>query len=241
MAKLINSLRGGLIVSCQARDDSPLRDSHIMAAFARAAALGGAVAIRASGPQDIAAIRAAVDLPIFGIYKQDLPGTDVIITPTFESGAEVVAAGSAILTIDATARPRPGGVSAAALITRCRLELGVPVMADVSTVEEGIAAADAGADLVATTLSGYTPYSPQQSGPDFELIAALAARVSVPIVAEGRIATPEDARRAREAGAHAVVVGAAITRPEWITRRFFEVLRGVAASAAHEEEALFRA
>ena len=223
---LPDSLKGGLIVSCQAQPGSPLRDPRIMVAMARAAALGGAVGIRANGPEDIAAIRAAVQLPIIGILKQDLAGYDVRITPTLQAAEMVVAAGAQILALDATRRPHPGGLSAQELIGACRRRFGpaVLLMADVSTLAEGIAAAEAGADLAGTTLSGYTPYSRQLAGPDFELIAELAAALSVPVIAEGRIATPEDARRAREMGAHAVVVGAAITQPEAITRRFVAAL-----------------
>ena len=219
------SLKGGLIVSCQAQPGSPLRDVAIMVAMARAAQLGGAVGLRVNGPEDIAAIHAAVPLPMIGIYKQDLDGFDVRITPTLEAARDLVQAGADILAIDATDRPHPNGRTSAQLIQLCKAEFHVPIMADVSTLPEGIAAAEAGADIVATTLSGYTPYSRQLETPDFELIAELAASVSVPIITEGRIATPEDARRALDLGAFAVVVGTAITRPEWITQRFVEGMK----------------
>jgi N-acylglucosamine-6-phosphate 2-epimerase len=224
--RILDGLKGGLIVSCQAQPGSPLRDSAIMVAMAKAAEVGGAVGIRANGPEDIAAIRAAVRLPIIGILKQDLRGFDVRITPTVEAAETVVAAGADILALDATQRPHPGGLPAGELIAACRRRfgLGVLIMADVSTLAEGVAAAGAGADLVGTTLSGYTPYSRQLAGPDFELIAELAGALRVPVIAEGRIATPEDARRALELGACAVVVGAAITQPEAITRRFVAAL-----------------
>jgi len=220
----LGSLGGGLIVSCQAAAGSPLRDTPVMVAMARAAEQGGAVGIRANGAEDISAIRACVSLPIIGIYKQDLPGYDVRITLTLAAARAVVAAGASIVAVDGTARPHPDGLSARQLIARCRAELGVPVMADVSTLEEGLAAAEAGADIVATTLSGYTAYSRQLATPDFRLIEELATAMSLPVIAEGRMATPEDARRALDAGAFAVVVGAAITRPEWITERFRQAL-----------------
>lgn len=216
----LQRLRHGLIVSCQARPGSPLRSSHIMAAMAQAAEQAGAAGIRANGPEDIAAIRAAVRLPIIGIYKQDLPGTEVYITPTLAAAREVVAAGADLVAVDATDRLRPGGLTAAQMIQGCRTELRVPVMADISTLAEGIAAAEAGADLIATTMVGYTPYSQHLSPPDFELIRELVSGVPTPVVVEGHITTPEQARRALDLGAYAVVVGAAITQPDWITRRF---------------------
>jgi putative N-acetylmannosamine-6-phosphate epimerase len=224
---IVTELRGGLIVSCQARPGSPLRHSAMMAAMARAAELGGAVGIRANGPEDVAAIRPAVNLPIIGIYKQDLSGSDVYITPTLDAAQEVAAAGATILALDATARPRPGGMSAAEMIKACHESFGLPIMADISVLSEGIVAAAAGADLVATTLAGYTPYSRSTDGPDFELLEELVAHLpGVPIVVEGHVASPADACHALELGAYAVVVGAAITQPDWITRRFATAMAG---------------
>ena len=223
---LVGSLRGGLIVSCQAREGWPLRDAGIMAAMARAAETGGACAIRANAPEDIAAIRAVVDLPIIGLWKQDIPGYQVYITPTLSAARAVQAAGADIVALDATQLPHPDGRGAADLIAAVRSEMGALVMADISTLEEGIAAAAAGADLISTTLSGYTLYSAQLEGPDLELVRALSRAVSVPVVAEGRIRTPEEARAALDAGAYAVVVGTAITRPETITERFVRALSG---------------
>lgn len=191
-----------------------------MAAMARAAVSGGAVAIRANCPSDIAAIRSAVTVPIVGLYKVDLAGFDVRITPTVDHACQIAAAGADIIALDATDRPRPEGLSAAEIIDRVRRITGLPVVADVATLTEGVAAAEAGADAVATTLSGYTPDSPAQAEPDFELIHQLSAAVSIPLIAEGRIATPEQAARAIALGAYAVVVGGAITRPQWITERF---------------------
>lgn len=216
----LQRLRFGLIVSCQARPGSPLRSPHIMAAMAQAAEQAGAVGIRANGPEDIAAIRAAVRLPIIGIYKQNLPDVEVYITPTLAAAREVVAAGADLVAVDATGRLRPGGLTAAQMIQGCRAELQVPVMADISNLAEGIAAAEAGADLIATTMVGYTPYSQHLSPPDFELIHELVSTVPTPVVVEGHITTPEQARRALDLGAYAVVVGAAITQPDWIARRF---------------------
>ncbi len=222
---ILKQLRHGLIVSCQAKTGSPLRDSKMMAAMAQAAEQAGAVGIRADGPADIEAIRGVVKIPIIGIYKQELPGTDVYITPTFESAQAVVAAGADLVALDATARPRPGDLTATELIRCCQTELEVPVMADISTIPEGIAAAEAGADLVATTLVGYTPDSRHLSPPNFELIHQLVITVATPVVVEGHISTPAEARQALDLGAHAVVVGAAITQPAQITRRFVGVMQ----------------
>jgi N-acylglucosamine-6-phosphate 2-epimerase len=215
----------GLIVSCQARDTEPLNDPAILAAMAKAAVLGGARAIRANKPANIRAIRQAVDVPIFGIYKQDYPDSPVYITPTLAEACAIVEAGCDVLTVQATNQPRPNGETLADFFRALKLELEVPIMADISTVEEGITASELGADFVATTMSGYTPYSRQLPGPDLELIHELAEAVSVPVIAEGRISTPEEARQALEMGAFAVVVGSMITRPNHITAHFVKGMK----------------
>ncbi len=211
--------RSGLVVSCQAREDNPLHGSVHMSAMARAAEQGGAIAIRANGAADIAAIRAATSLPVIGIAKRRTAGFDVEITPSLADARQIAAAGAAMLAIDATPRARDGETLAQlfACITR---ELGLPIMADVATLAEGEAAARLGCAVVATTLSGYTPDSPRLEGPDFELLAQLVARVAVPVIAEGRFSTPDELARAFAIGARAVVIGTAITNPREITRRF---------------------
>jgi putative N-acetylmannosamine-6-phosphate epimerase len=221
---LLTQFRHGLIVSCQAPAGSPLRHPQVMAAMAQAAELGGAVGIRANGVEDIAAIRAVIRLPIIGIAKVAYPGSQVLITPTLADALQVSAAGADLIALDATQRPRPDKLSPHQAIQAYRQACGKPVIADISTLEEGLQAADSGADLVATTLSGYTPYSPQQSAPDLDLIAALAACLSIPIIAEGRFSSPALARQALEQGAFAVVVGTAITALEWVTRQYVEAL-----------------
>lgn len=210
---------GAVVVSCQARPDNPLHGAIFMAAMARAAAQAGALAIRANGADDIAAIRAAVDLPIIGIRKRATPGYAVEITPALTDVAAVMAAGATAIALDATTRPRDGE-TLPALVAAIRARWSCPIMADVATLAEGEAAAALGFDLVATTLSGYTANSPRLVGPDFDLIARLAARITTPVVAEGRFTTPEEVTRALAVGARAVVIGTAITNPREIARRF---------------------
>jgi N-acylglucosamine-6-phosphate 2-epimerase len=212
----------GLIVSCQALETEPLHGSEIMARMAVAAAMSGAVGIRANTPQDIRAIHATVKLPILGIYKKEYEGSDVYITPTFDEARAVAEAGAAMIALDATPRRRPKGEDLGGLIARIRGELGVPVMADCSTAEEGVAAAKSGADVVSSTLSGYTPYTEKTDGPDFPMLKALLERVDVPVIAEGRFYYPDQVAQALEMGCHAVVVGGAITRPQEITKRFVD-------------------
>ena len=221
----MEQLKGGLIVSCQAPPQTPLGQPMVLAAMAEAAARGGAVGIRANLPQNIRAIRELVRVPVIGIYKHDLLDYPVYITPTFEHARAVVAAGADIVAIDATARERPEPLPQ--LIRRIHEELQALVMADISTLEEGVAAAELGADLIATTLSGYTPYTQERCalGADIALVEQLAQRISAPVVCEGRISSPQDARRALEAGAWAVVVGTAITAIDMVTARFVQGMR----------------
>lgn len=228
LALLIEHLRGGLIVSCQALPDEPLFGAHFMVAMARAAAAGGAVAIRANGPDDIAAIRAAVELPIIGLFKEDIPGCEVRITPSVAHAEKIVKMGADVIAIDATYRARPSNVSVKQMIDHIHETLGTPILADISTLEEGLTAIESGADFVATTLSGYTAYSSSQLGPDFVLLEQLVTQLKplgIPVIAEGRISMPQEAARALALGAHAVVVGSAITRPQWITAQFARALK----------------
>ena len=222
MPDLWERLRGRLIVSCQALPDEPLHGAPIMAAMARAAAAGGAAGIRANGQADITAIRAAVDLPIIGLFKAGVPDTPAYITPTLAHARAVLAAGADIVAVDATARPRPEGGDGAGFVAYLKERLPAPILADISTYEEALAAAAAGADAVSTTLSGYTPYSRQAESWDAELVARLSGELAIPVIAEGRIWTPAEAAEALRLGAYAVVVGSAITRPQLITARFVQ-------------------
>ena len=228
----VTQVRGHLIVSCQALAHEPLHGAEIMARMALAAVEGGAAAIRANSPVDIAAIRKSVTLPIIGLYKDDIPGYPVYITPTLRHVLAVAEAGADIIAIDATARARPEPGTLADFIGRIHMQTGLPVLADISNVAEGMAAVEAGADLVSTTMSGYTDDSPAQREPDLELVANLSRAISVPVLAEGRYRTPQQASNALAVGALAVVVGGAITRPQEITKYFVEELRIAAARGA---------
>jgi N-acylglucosamine-6-phosphate 2-epimerase len=179
--------------------------------------------VRIDGPDDVAAVRRAVALPIIGIFK--MRGTSpVYITPTFDAGRAIARAGAEIVAVQATQEREATAERLPEMIARLHNECRVLVMADVSTLQEGLDAALAGADLVATTMAGYTPQSRQVQGPDLDLVRDLARRSSVPVVAEGRIRTPDEAAQAIRAGAWAVVVGRAITMPEAITEGFAKAI-----------------
>ncbi|MFU0783122.1 MAG: putative N-acetylmannosamine-6-phosphate epimerase [Thermoanaerobacterium thermosaccharolyticum] len=224
--KVLDDIKNGLIVSCQALSNEPLHSPFIMAKMAKAAEMGGAVAIRANGYEDIKAIRREVKLPIIGLIKKNYEGYKPYITPTIEEVSAVVKAGADIVAIDATKLIKPGDISTKDLLREVKkLYPNILVMADISTYNEGIEAEKVGFDIVSTTLSGYTDYSPKIDGPDFELIEKLSKVLKIPLIAEGRIWTPEEAIKALELGAYAVVVGTAITRPQEITKRFAESIR----------------
>ena len=222
---LLDRLAGGLIVSCQARAGHPLHDPQIIAAMAKAAEAGGAAGVRINGELDIRAVRQVVVTPIIGLRKVWASDSPVYITPTFEDAAAIAAAGADIIALDATSRPRPGGQRLKDLVARIRDKLSRPVLADVATAEEGQHAASLGADMVATTLSGYTGTAPPPEGPDLELVRQLSRTLRVPVLAEGRYSTPDQVREAFRAGAFAVVVGRAITDPLMLTKNFVEATK----------------
>jgi N-acylglucosamine-6-phosphate 2-epimerase len=209
-----------IVVSCQAATDNPLHGPGSMALMARAAVAGGAKAIRANGPADVAAIRVAVEVPILGINKLGDP-RGVFITPDVASAVEVAVAGAAVVALDGTRRPRPDGRRLRDHVAEIRERLDVELMADVDCLEAGVAAREAGVDLVATTLSGYTG-GPVPDRPDVALVAQLAQALDCPVIGEGRYWTPDDVKAGFAAGAYAIVVGTAITNPMAITRRFVE-------------------
>ena len=217
-----SALRGKLLVSCQAAEDSPLRDSSTMARFARAAVEGGAAGIRANGVDDVRAIRQAVSVPIIGIWKTQQDDGEFLITPSLEKARQLVGAGAGLIALDCTARGERYG--ALERLRRIKAEMGVPVLADIATVEEAVRAAEAGADAVLSTLRGYTRDTSHVKTFEPAFIADLLRAVSVPVIAEGHIQTHEDLCAALDAGAFAIIVGTAITRPETITRGFVSAL-----------------
>lgn len=211
MVPILQSFKSGLIVSCQAPVESPLHDPHVITAMAVAAMNQGAAGIRLDTPAHVASARPRVTVPIIGLWKQQIPGSDVYITPNFHHAAAIARAGADMIAIDATLRSRPNGETVAELIQRIHTELGKAVMADIDTLEAAIAAAEAGADIVGTTLYGYTAATQGQQPPGFDLLQAMVDRLSVPVICEGGIASPQMARQALDYGAYAVVVGTAIT------------------------------
>jgi N-acylglucosamine-6-phosphate 2-epimerase len=226
---ILEQLAGGLIVSVQPdayrADLDPMNDVTVMRAMAQSVLLGGAAGIRANSPEHVRAIRAVTDKALIGLYKFDIEGFAVRITPTLAHVLAMAEAGADIIALDATARPRPEGLTAAEFIRRAKQQSGCLIMADISTFEEGLAAAEAGADFIATTLSGYTDYTLNADKPDYALVQALAKATAVPVVAEGRIECPAEAARMLAWGAFAVTVGSAITRPRSIAERFARALK----------------
>lgn len=218
---ILDKLSGGLVVSCQARPGEPLATAEFMAALATSVANAGAVGIRANGVDHVQAIRSAVTIPLIGLWKDGTTG--VYITPTARHAEQVAVAGADIVAVDGTRRPRPDGRSFADTV-RALHAMGTLVMADIASVDDARAAQDAGADMVSTTLSGYTAESSTIDGPDLDLVALLATELEIPVFAEGRITSPEQARVALDAGAHAVVVGTAITAPQWITQQYITAM-----------------
>ena len=226
MHPALERLKGGLVVSCQADPGDPLYGIEHMVAMARAAMVGGAVGIRSNYPHDVQAIKQAIPLPLIGLYKKRYEGSPVYITPTMEEVRAIAAAGADIVAVQLTDQVRPDGLTRDELVARIRHDFpDLLIMADISTLDEGLYAARLGVDVVSTTMSGYTPYSPQLEGPDLDLVRDLSRAVSTPVIAEGRISSPEECRNALEAGAFAVVVGTAITRPQTVTAWYAQALR----------------
>jgi N-acylglucosamine-6-phosphate 2-epimerase len=222
------SVRHRVVVSCQASPGNPMRSAEVIARIAASVVAAGAGGVRIDSPEHIAAVKEAVDTPLIGLWKEGRDG--VYITPTLRHARAVVKAGADIVAIDGTSRPRPDGHDLAQVIDRLHADLGAVVLADVGTVAEGVAAAEWGADAVATTLAGLYVHhgllggADGTSGPALDVVATLAARLDVPVIAEGGIIVPDQARAALDAGAWCVVIGKAITSPGWITARFMEAV-----------------
>lgn len=227
MIDVVRRLQHCLIVSSQASEGEPLCAPEHICALALSALNGGAKALRLEGAENVRHLRSRVDVPIIGLTKDSSVQekdrlSSVYITPTFEDAASLAEAGADVIAMDCTLRPRKGGATARDIIRRVHEELQRPVWADCATLEEGVAASDAGADIISTTLSGYTQETARTAidAPDFELLRRLVEATKSPVVMEGKIWAPEEVSKAFALGAFAVVVGSAITRPQLITRRF---------------------
>lgn len=229
MNNALNRIKGIVVVSVQAMPSEPLYDEKCMAAMMKSVLNGGAGALRVAGVRDIKNAKRISDVPVIGITKPDkIPANYkeiVYITPTVKDVISVINAGADIVAFDGTQRPRPNGEKISSLIKYIHVNKKI-AMADISTLEEGIKAAQDGADVLSTTLAGYTMESlnSPSNEPDFELLEQLVKQANVPVILEGRIWDPKQVDRAFELGAHAVVIGSAITRPQLITKRF--VFRG---------------
>ncbi len=221
--EILERIKGQLIVSCQALPSEPLyvEEKSIMYLMARAAKQAGSPCIRTSSIRDVTAIKEETGLPVIGIIKIVYDGYDSYITPTMKEVDQLYAADADIIALDCTMRKRGDGTSINEFIAQIKEKYpDVVLMADISTYEEGINAWKCGVDFVGTTLSGYTDYSPKVDGPDVELVKKLSQNIDIPVIAEGKVHYPDQAVEMLEAGAYAVVVGGAITRPLEIATRF---------------------
>ena len=227
----IKTLKGKLIVSCQALPQEPLHSSFIMGRMARAAKEGGAAGIRANTKEDIKEIQEVTGLPIIGIVKRDYPDSAVYITPTMKEIEELMEVKPEIVAIDATGALRPGNVTLADFFHQIKEKYPEQkLMADCSTIEEALFADELGFDFIGTTMVGYTPQSKglKIEENDFEILRTILKKVKHPVIAEGNVNSPEKAKRVIELGSYAVVVGSSITRPQLITKGYADDVNSVA-------------
>lgn len=228
--EIIKRLENKIIVSCQASSGEPFFDEDCLIAMMKSVINGGAEGLRLAGSRDISNVKKLCDLPVIGITKPDsLPENwkDIVyITPTISDAKKIAEAGADIIALDGTQRPRPQE-QLFEIIDYIHDELELPVMADVSNLDEGIISHELGADMISTTLSGYTSCTLEKDcgEPDFELLEGLVSELDCPVILEGRIWTPEQVKKAFDLGAYAVVIGSAITRPHLITKRFINLGR----------------
>ncbi len=224
---LFDKIRGQMIISCQAVKGEPLyvEEESVMYLMARAAKMAGTPAIRTSSVRDVIAIKKETGLPVIGLVKIQYPGYEGYITPTMKEVDELVEAGSDVVALDCTLRRRGDGKTVNQFIEEIRRKYpDIVLMADISNYEEGVNAWKCGVDIVGTTMSGYTDYTPKLDQPDYELMSRLAADLDIPVIGEGKIHTPEEAVKALDTGVWAIVVGGAITRPLEIAGRFMEAI-----------------
>ncbi|MEG1001834.1 N-acetylmannosamine-6-phosphate 2-epimerase [Clostridium sp.] len=221
---MLETIKNKLIVSCQALENEPLHSSFIMGRMAKAAKEGGAIAIRAQGVDDINEIKKITKLPIIGIIKKNYEDSQVYITPTYKEVCDLLSTECEMIALDATNRTRPNNENIKELVEYIHKGKRL-AMADISTYEEGMEAVKVGFDCISTTLSGYTDYSKQSDGVDFELLEKLVRDSAIPVICEGRISSPEELKKAFELGAYSAVVGGAITRPQEITKRFMNAIK----------------
>ncbi|AZB41694.1 N-acetylmannosamine-6-phosphate 2-epimerase [Bacillus sp. FJAT-42376] len=225
---MLNKIQSGLVVSCQALEDEPLFGADIMKRMADAAKRGGAAAIRANGAADIQAIKDYVQLPIIGIIKAEYEDSQVYITPTMNEIQQLIETGADLIALDATNRTRPGGIELPEFMEQLKRTYPEQKwMADCSTIEDCKTAEQLGFDCIGTTLYGYTDETAGKKlyDQDFQFLKEVILNVSLPVIAEGNVLTPEMAAKALACGAHAVVVGGAITRPQQITERFVKEMQ----------------
>lgn len=225
MNNTLNRIKGTVIVSVQAMPSEPLYLEKCMVAMMKSVVNGGAGALRVAGARDVRNAKRLFDVPVIGLTKPNVIPKNwkeiVYITPTIKEVIELVEAGADIIAFDGTQRKRPNNEKIQDLIKYIHINKKF-AMADISTLEEGIKAQEAGADILSTTLAGYTLESADSPSkePDFKLLKDLVEHTKLPVVLEGRIWEPEQVDKAFELGAHCVVIGSAITRPQLITKRF---------------------
>ena len=225
--EFFDRIRGQMIISCQAVPGEPLyvEEKSIMYLMARAAKMAGSPAIRTSSIRDVIAIKEETGLPVIGLVKIQYPGYEGYITPTMKEVDELVEAGSDVVALDCTLRRRGDGTSVNDFIRDIREKYpDIILMADISNYEDGVNAWKCGVDIVGTTMSGYTDYTPKLDGPDYELMRRLAADLDIPVIGEGKIHTPVQAVAALDTGVWSIVVGGAITRPLEIAGRFMKAI-----------------
>ena len=222
---MIKSLKNKVIASVQAMPNEPLYKEDCMFAMMQSVVNGGASALRVAGARDVKNAK-TLGIPVIGLTKPDgLPENwkeIVYITPTLKEVNELIDAGADVVAFDGTRRPRPNNCTLKEIVSRIK-SANRYAMADIATYDEAMYCAELGVDIISTTLSGYTQESLSDSDtPDFELLQKIVENTDVPVILEGRIWEPSQVDKAFELGAHCVVIGSAITRPQLITKRFIE-------------------